>query len=398
MNIQLPTADMPMFIQQLKQPNISFGVNQSAPPLAKIQKNIVIASSSDAGGCYFYRVSQPLTFIHNIFARNKDLEVILSNPIIMQHDILMRTKSFFIQRLMAPQHVNQIKTLKEMQKKYGYKLIYEVDDFLGKGEDVNECIPDYNMGKEGITDEVRKHWIEIMSMCDLITAPSQFLLDYITNKLNVKVPTYYLPNVAAMYSWGSKRKKPITEKIKVPKILVASSPCHYSNEKKLKGDFEGAWGEYLIKNARYGKIEVTIMGGLPWFMESVKKFVNVIDWVTPYMHSQAVKEQRTDFLVAPLIKSYFNASKSDIKYVEASASSNFFIGSVFNDPKLPSPYEKCHTTIRHDCSVKDIEELIDRCSEPEEYNKGLQIQYKWMKDEGRYLESAKNIQRWTSIL
>jgi hypothetical protein len=234
-------------------------------------------------------------------------------------------------------------------------------------------------------------------MCNLITAPSQFLLDYITKKLGVNVPTFFLPNVASQVAWGTQKKKLIVEKIKKPKILIASSPCHYSNQTKHRGDFE-IWADYFIKNVRENKIELTVMGGLPWFFEGIKDKIKVLDWVNSYQHSQAVLGCKTDFMIAPLIENYFNSSKSDIKYVEASASSNYFIGSVFSSGKLPSPYDHCHTTISDKCSVQEIEALIDRCCEPEQYNKGLKIQYEWMKTEGRYLESAKNIQRWTSIL
>ena len=397
MNISLPTCDLQTFNQMLKQPNVSFGQSETAPSLAKIQKNLVIASSSDHAGCYHYRVSQPLTYLHGLFSKDRNLEIILSNPLIFQHDILLRCRSFFLQRLMAPNQVAQVQQLCELKKKYSFKIIYEIDDYIFKGDDIGEEIPKYNMGRDGITDQVRTACIDIMNCCDLITAPSQFLLDYINNKLKVNVPTFFLPNTCPQYSWGNRRKKLISEKIKVPRILISSSPCHYSNQLKMLGDFE-VWSEYLIKNVRDSKIQLTIMGGLPWFLEPVKSRIKVVDWVNSYMHSQAVLEQHTDFLCAPLIENHFNSGKSDIKYVEASASGNYFIGSIFSSGRLPSPYNNCHTTISDKCTVADIEALIDRCSEPEQYNKGLQIQYKWMKDEGRFLESSKNIQRWTSIL
>lgn len=398
MNPTLPTSDITRFRQHILNRNIDHGVSQQAPSLAKIDKNIVMAHSSDYGGCYFYRVSQPLNYLHGLFAKENHMHVILSNPLIMQHDILLRARSLFLQRLMHPDNVRQIKHLKDLQSKYGFKLIYEIDDYVFSGKDEGEEIPKYNMGRDGITLPIQTACIDIMKMCDLITAPSQFLLDYITKNLGVNVPTFFLPNVAAQYAWGTQRKRPITEKIKVPKILVASSPCHYSNEKKLYGDFEGAWYEYLIKNVRENKIQLTVMGGLPWFLDSIKHKIKVIDWVNSYQHSQAVMGCRTDFLVAPLIENYFNASKSDIKYVEASSSGNLFVGSVFSSGKLSSPYNKCPVTVSDKCSVKDIEDTIDRYSEPDEYNRILKIQYEWMKSEGRYLESSKNVERWTSIL
>lgn len=398
MSTSLPTSDMSRFNQHLLQRNIGFPISQQQPSLARIDKNLVIASSSDHGGCYFYRVMQPLSYLHSLFSKEQRLEMIFSNHLIFQHEILMRTRTLFLQRLMSPFHVNQVRQLKELKNRYGFKIISEVDDFLGKGADVGEEIPEYNMGRDGITDEVRRDWIEIMKMSDLITAPSDFLLNYITKNLGVNVPTFFLPNVAAQYAWGSQKKRPITEKIKIPKILVASSPCHYSNEKKLYGDFEGAWCEYLIKNVKENKIQLTVMGGLPWFLECIKHKIKVLEWVNSFQHSQAVMGCRTDFLVAPLIENYFNSSKSDIKYVEASSSGNLFIGSVFSSGRLPSPYDKCPVTISDKCSVKDIEDTIDRYSEPEEYNRILKIQYEWMRTEGRYLESAKNVERWTSIL
>ena len=396
--ITLPTSDIAVFKQQLMQPNIGQKLSETLPSLQKLQKNLVIASSSDRAGCAFYRVSQPLNYINNLFSKEGNLEVILSNPIIFQHNILMKTKSFFLQRLMSGPHLQEIRQLKELQKKYGYKLIYELDDFIFSGSDIGECIPEYNNGGETITEAVRNCCIESIKLCDLVTSPSEFLLSYITNNLKINVPTFYLPNCAAQYSWGNQRKKPITEKIKIPKILVASSPCHYSNQKKLAGDFQGAWKEYLIRGVRENKISLTIMGGCPWFLENLRDRITVLEWVNSYQYSSAVLKCKTDFMVAPLQENFFNASKSDIKMVEASASGNLFVGSSFTNPKLPSPYQSCPVTIPHNCSVSDIENIIDHYSEPEEYNRILKIQYEWMRTEGRYLESAKNIQRWTSIL
>ena len=83
-------------------------------------------------------------------------------------------------------------------------------------------------------------------------------------------------------------------------------------------------------------------------------------------------------------------------YEESYASGSVFIGSTFNNG-FPSPYDEGMVTIPHNCSVKDIEDCIERLSEPKEYNTILENQYKMMHEKGWYLESAKYVNKLVEL-
>ena len=395
--ITVPTSTLENFRMQILNPNIAFSGQQQDLKISKIVKTIVIAIPSDSTGCGFIACTQPLTYLNSVFGKSGTFNMLITPSLILQHDILMKARTLFIQRAMDPNVVPYYKEYKNLQSKFGYKMVYTIDDWVFKAEN-GETIPTYNFGNVGITDAVREACIEIMKLCDLITSPSKYLLDYITNTLKVNVPTKYVPNTIAQYFFGSKRKKPITEKIQKPKILYSGSPCHWHDGLKLYGDWEGAWYEWLNKAIRDNKISYTAMGGCPWFLQDVKNKIKVVDWKNSFEFHKPIIDVRPDFMIGPLVTNYFNASKSDIKYIEACAAGSLFIGDVFSDSTLKSPYEDCIVKLPNKKTVKDIEDCIEFYSYPENYNKVIKAQYDMLIRDGRYLESDINVKTWTDIL
>ena len=395
----METSNIAQFRNQLLNPNVCIlpQKNNSLGQILKIQKNLVIATQADSTGCGNLRVAIPMTYLNSLFGRQGNLTTLISPFIIVQHDILLRTRALFLQRIMDPSLSQMFKNLKDMQSRYGYKMIYDIDDY---SHNINEeeSVPKYNFGGPSITKQVSDSCINNIKMCDLITSPSKFLLNYYTNNLKVETPTFYLPNVIQQHLWGNKRKKPITNKITKPKIIYPGSACHYHNELKLKGDWESVWYEFIIKGIKDNTIDFICMGGLPWFLESVQNKIKVIPWTSTYTFHMEYMKYKPDFTIAPLVQNYFNASKSDIKFIEAAAAGAVFVGTNWNDPKLPSPYADCPINVMDNSSLQDVEKLFDFYCEPENYNKALEAQYKTMIRDGRYLESEINIKRWTDIL
>jgi len=414
----LPTSDMKIFEEQLKNPNIDFTnqnveVKNKPSKVMKVNKNIVITYPCDKGGCSFYRANQPFNYLNYIFKEN--FEIIQSNhqAFIYQEDILARTRMIFFQRVFSPSALPGMKLYKELQKKYGFKIIFELDDFIWKNLDNPlEGIPPYNPGYEGITDDIRKATNEIMSMCDLITVSSEFMGNYIRDVVGIKVPIVFIKNSVAQYMWGTKRRPQITEKITKPKVIYTGSPLHYSNgvvqkngklyfdkSKQLLGDFEISWAEWILKAVKDDKIEMCFMGGLPFFLEEVKDKIKVIKWINPWVYHIPIQSYQPDFFIGPLCKNHFNASKSDIKMIEAFASGGAFVGTVFSgDSNYTSPYDTAFLKLPDTATVQDIERCIEDACEPNIYNAITEKQYNFMLSEGRYLESAAAIKMWSSIL
>ena len=184
-----------------------------------------------------------------------------------------------------------------------------------------------------------------------------------------------------------------------PKIIYTGSPTHYSNEQKLYGDWENpAWREFIIKNVKEDKISFTCMGGLPWFFEEIKDKIKVIGWLNSFQYHIGVMGEKADFSIMPLVPNWFNYCKSDLKHVENCAAKSLSIGSYFPEQKYKGPYENVPVKLPWNCSLKDIEQTIEYYSHPENYNKIIDQQTKWMDDDGRWLESPKWINNFLTVL
>lgn len=397
MSNKLPTSNFEVFRQHLLNPNKSFEISTQEGRLMKVQKNLVISYVSDSTGCGHIRNIFPMTYLNSIFGKTGKFNVIISPVMLFQHDVLLRCRSIFFQRTMAPGHMKAIQMYKDAQKKYGFKMIYDIDDFIWEGPDEGESIPEYNFGKQGISKEVQQASLDIMNEMDIVCVSTDFLGQYIREHGVTKPEIRTIYNAVPQYFWGPHRKRPIKEKIKKPRVIYTGSPTHYNNQTRMKGDWENAWTEWVIKNVKDGKIEFCCMGGLPFFFESIKNRIKVINWVNSYQYHLPIKDFRADIGIAPLVPNYFNYSKSCIKYTEYCASGILGIGTVFTNGK-PSPYDVNIVKAPDNITVKQIDNLIDEYTEPEKYNEVIKKQYRQMDENGWWLESPKYVKMLTEIL
>lgn len=396
MNI-LPTSNLDTFEKQLKNPNTHIPAENQESSIVKLAKNIVLACPSDSTGCGYIRTIFPMTYLNALYGKTERFKLFMTPFPIYQHDILMRTRTLFLQRWFDKGLIKSMEEYKKNKSKYNYKIVYDIDDFIWYGDREGELIPEYNFGSEGISKQVGIDTNGIMEMADQITVSSEFLGKYIKETCKVTPPIYFLPNVVNQYFWGSARKRPIKEKIVKPKVLYTGSQCHYHNGKKLLGDFEGLWQEWVIKAIKDNKIDFCVMGGLPWFLEGVRNKIKIVDWVNSYSYHRPILDFRPDIMIGPLVENYFNASKSDIKYIEACAAGAVFIGSTFTKG-LPSPYDKVYLTVPTSGTAQDIQDRIDYACEPDNYNKILKFQYDMLQIDGRWMESEQNVKHWANIL
>jgi hypothetical protein len=393
---KVPTSDIENFQNQLNNPNTPFANQfQEGGRVQKINKNLILSYVSDSTGCGHIRNIFPMTYLNSVFGKTGNFNVMLSPVMIFQEDILMRTRSIFFQRTMDPRQKGAVQHYRKLKEKFNFKMVYDIDDFIWKGPDTGEQIPDYNFGSESIGDDVRQSSIDIMNMMDTVCVSTEFLKYYLETH-GVTQPIVVVDNSVSQYFWGPDRRAPIKNKIKIPRVIYTGSPTHYHNPKKLKGDWENNWCEWVIKNVKDNKIDFCCMGGLPFFFEEIKDKIKVIQWVNSYQYHLPIKEFKPQFGIAPLVPNYFNYSKSDIKHVEHCAMGALSIGTVFTNGK-PSPYDKNFVTVPDTVTVEQLDRLFDEYTEPEIYNNIIQKQYQYVDQNGRWTESPNYVNSFAGL-
>ena len=397
----LPTSDMTIFEEMLNNPGKCFRPSaQNNSAIVKIKKDLVMSFVSDSSGVGHIRNIFPLSYINSVLNKTETFNLITSQIIIHQPEYLVHARSLFFQRRMNPAEVPVIAKIKELQKKFGYKLVYEIDDFIWTSDDKFEGLPEYNFGKKSITPEVQKACVDIMRMMDHICVSTKYLGDYISRSFDIDPnKIVHVPNTVGQFFWGTKQKKPITQKLVKPRVIWTASPTHWNDETKMLGDMTEPWLEWLRKSIVDGKIEYTQMGGCPWFLQDIRDKITVIDWVDSYKYHVKVMQARPDFGIGPLTPNLFNFSKSSIKMIEQYAAGSVFVGTHFKDVVGGvSPYDDSFVSVSHETSAQEISEVFDYYSYPEHYNDVLAKQYKRMKMEGLWTESERNVNLLTSVL
>lgn len=359
-----------------------------------IRKNLILSYVADSTGCGHIRNVFPFTYTNSLFGKSGSMYAVISPSFVKQQDLLMQTRTLFFQRQMAPGQVAAIKEYKTNQPLFKYKMCYDLDDYIWglnelQGGNKEDGVPSYNFGYSKITDEVKTSCVEIMNLMDVITVSSPFLKQYIENTLGVKVPIFVVKNSLPKYFWGHERRKGIEKRLEKPRVLYSGSPTHYSNDKKLKGDWDSVWCDYVIKAVKENKIDFTCMGGLPFFFEPIKDKITILNWVNSFDYHSALKSTKPDFVLMPLTPNNFNRSKSDIKAIEAYAVGALAIGSKFSDGSI-SPYDNCIVPpLDEHCTVQDIENLISEYCRPDKFSRAIKAQNDYMENEGRWTESKK---------
>jgi hypothetical protein len=299
---------------------------------------------------------------------------------------------------MNPMQYKHVCEYKNMQSKYGYKMIYDLDDFIWDGKNDGECIPDYNLASSKVGIELKETTLKMMELMDVVCVSTEFLKNYLVNVKKVKTPIVVVQNTVSKFFWFNQGKRPkIKNKIQKPRIIYTGSPSHYCNIRQLKGDWENAWCEYVIKNVKENKIEFLVMGGLPWFFEGIKNKIYKIDWMNSYQYHTPILKFKPDFGLSPLVNNYFNKSKSNLKFLEYSAVGAISIGTTFSNGD-PSPYDDNIVKLQDNCSVKDIENVIEQYSEPSNFNSVIEKQYQYLNQNNHWLESSGFVNKLSQIL
>lgn len=365
------------------------------PP--KIKKNFIYNFISDLSGQGTIRNVWPFSAMNAIYGPRQELINNWQHMFIKDPMALNLCRTLYFQRQMNPNQLPHIKEYKANQPNFGYRMVWDMDDMVWglnekQGGSKEHGIPTYNGSWVNITKEVKEASVEIMNMMDELSFSTKFLADYAKNELGVDVPSKVIPNTVPMAYWGEEKREPITEKLEKPIVLYTGSPTHYNNAEKLKGDWDNAWTDWVIESVKNDEIEFHCIGGLPFVLEPIKDKIKIYPWVQIFKLHLIIKQIKPDFCINPLVPNDFNYSKSDLKRVESAAAGMVCVGTVFTNGK-PSPYDQCMMKAPDNIDVTGIRELFDKFTEPEEFNREIERQYKWMYDDGRYTELPKNINR-----
>ena len=347
----------------------------------------------DTSGCSHVRLRWNSQYLSGIESSGIT-PILLPNPII-DGNWLAGTRAIFWQRPISDQDLNLLTNLKAHQPKFNYKLVGEFDDLCWVSH--GEFIPPYNMASLNMqnVEGMQKNVARALSLLDEVVVSTEWLKKSIEDTFDYHAVTV-VKNVVPRYLWSWDRKPDKTEDIKVPTVLYSGAPQHYRNPvpkcpqfpngvEPMPGDWSQPWIDFIIKNVMEHKINFVIMGALPYFFEPIKDMITFIPWVDCNSFPREVMKIKADFMIAPLAENEFNRCKSDLRFLEACATSAVFLGSYWPN----SPYEGIHPDCRipKDASITFIQEKFDALKKKEKWNEVKNWQSEYLNRTGRWLES-----------
>lgn len=286
----------------------------SIVPEANQPPHRVVHYNADNSGCGLWRMSWPAHLInyHNK-AMVTELMVMIGDPNWYTH-----VKAIRIQRQATPTQRDFVKFLKQIQPKYGFRLIYEVDDVV-----FSEDIPDYNLFKFAFnSNEIRQSAIDIINMCDEVTVTCDFMRNLYREKTGKQEITV-IPNFVPRFWMGNylnphKLAENFNKYRKRPRILYAGSGAHFDvqNKNGQRDDFEHVIQAIASTRQKY---QWVFLGAVPPPLQPLVKSgeIEFHPWQRLYDYPKKIADLDVQMMVAPLQNNNFNKSKSDLKYIEA---------------------------------------------------------------------------------
>lgn len=292
--------------------NIARATPSVVPDNSKTKRYINYLAGRD--GCGLYRRG----FISNHIEMNGLGDVANLTKMIFEESFYNDIKCISLQRQASVHQKNFISFLKSIQPKYGFKLIYEIDDVVFREE-----IPDYNSSKDGFdNNEVRQNCVDMIRMVDEVTVTCDYMKQlYIekTGQQKVTVVPNFMPYwwIGHQYNYNKIVANHEKHKSK-PRIVYAGSGAHFDVKNKTGGldDFTHVI-KFIIDNRH--KYQFVFIGACPPplvpYVQS--KEIELHRWQTLMEYPTFLSDIRAQLFIAPLLDIPFNRSKSDIKFIEA---------------------------------------------------------------------------------
>ena len=298
--------------------------------------------------------------------------------------VLDTTAAIVVRGMCNPNALVQLSEIKKNPANRNIRFVLDNDDLVWTP------LPEWNRLRDSYMKHLEnssrweKPWLEAM---DFRTFSTQFLADWVKTNICDK-PSMVIPNTVRIPEWFTEHR-PRTKDLKKPVVVYSASSTHYHNEKRLSGDWNSEWIAWIVEAVKAGKIELHVMGGLPFFFEEIKDRIKQYGWVSYSGYPSLIRRISPDFSINPLAPCDFNRAKSDIKMVEAAAMDCVCVGSVFDK----SPYANCQIGIPEDMDRAGIEKAVSNACKKDVFEDMLAKQREWMNVEGRWTESALNISR-----
>lgn len=291
---------------------------QPAPHAAHVPNldKRAISYAADHGGCGYWRIHWP-----EILINSHQLGVVTNSTFMLTdpryyHEL----KSVKIQRQVTPPQLEFVKFLRHTSNNGSkFKLYYEIDDVI-----FPEDIPLYNKAREAFVDPVIKNTaIEIMKLCDYITAPTKYMADYYTERTGVqsKVVPNYMPKfwIDRFYS-KAKIIENFDKNKKRPRVGYVGSPTHLNIGllKDVKDDIDPIIP--LIRKT-HKDYKWVFMGGVPHPLLDLVRTgdIEYVPWTPLFQYAYTFDSLNLNVAIAPLQNNRFNLAKAPIKYLEAAA-------------------------------------------------------------------------------
>jgi hypothetical protein len=285
---------------------------KSAAPAPPENRYLNFNAGND--GCMAYRRG----FISNHIILTGIGDVVSATKMILDENFYHGIRTVTVQRQASTPQKQFLEFLKSIQSKFGFKIIYEVDDVVFREE-----IPDYNASKSGFdNDEVRQNCVDMIRMVDEVTLPCKFMRDlYIekTGKQEITAVPNFMPYWWTGHQFNYKRICDSLDKYKKrPRIVYAGSGAHF-DMKHLAGqkdDFEHVL-KFVIDN-RF-KYQFVFIGAYPPPLQPyvVAREIEFHPWKNLLEYPTFLSNLNAQLFIAPLQDNNFNKSKSDIKFIEA---------------------------------------------------------------------------------
>lgn len=294
--------------------------------MSENESNLIIWFPSDFGGCGHLRSLWINESLNSYFGSKKKYEGMTSSRFIVDKNILIYAKAFHFQRQITKNQLDYIKFVIKFRddnlKGKNVPVIYDCDDRFFD-------IPDFNYAKQFFnTEELKKNFIEIVNIVDIITVSTDEMADWIKS-LNGKSKIKVVPNFVPKYVY-----RPydfVKKQNEKPRVIWAGSANHYSESNM--GDFSVIYD--LIVNT-INDFDWTLVGirNIPKWLNNVANKITTATWSPIVGFPNKLKSLNGDFGIAPLIPDIFNEAKSNIKLLD------YWSADLVTITSRMKPYEK----------------------------------------------------------